>query len=44
MVTPAAQPVIIPYRRQIRKSVLLAAQSLEQREAQGPQKYHWAWA
>ena len=40
VVTPAAQPVIIPYRRHIRKSVLLAARSLGQRVAQRPQKYH----
>ena len=47
MVTPAAQPVIIPYKRHIipykrhiRKSVLLAARSLGQRVAQRPQKYH----
>lgn len=40
MVTPAAQPVIIPYRRHIRKSVLLAARSLGQRVAQRTQKYH----
>lgn len=35
VVPPAAQPVIISYRRHIRESVLRAAQSLGQREASG---------
>lgn len=37
MVTPAAQPVVISYRRHIRESVLLAAQSLSQRGSEAPE-------